>query len=78
MRCEDITAGTFISCPNRFIAYCEIDGRKEKCQSRTPRFAVNYFTEEEIRSYLTEFEILDVKRFTEGPKNLFGIFLRKK
>lgn len=41
-------------------------------------FAVNYFTEEEIRSYLTEFEILDVKRFTEGPKNLFGIFLRKK
>jgi len=41
-------------------------------------FAVNYFTEEEIRSYLTEFDILEVSRFTEGPKNLFGIFLRKK
>ena len=31
MRYEHIVTGTFISRPNRFIAYCEINGRTEKC-----------------------------------------------
>ena len=30
MRYETIIAGTFINRPNRFIAYCEIDGKVEK------------------------------------------------
>ena len=31
MRYEKIITGTFISRPNRFIAYCEINGNIEKC-----------------------------------------------
>lgn len=31
MRYDRITAGIFLNRPNRFIAYCEIDGRTEKC-----------------------------------------------
>lgn len=31
MRYSDITTGTFIERPNRFIAYVDIDGHKEKC-----------------------------------------------
>lgn len=31
MRYQGIVHGTFIERPNRFIAYCEIDGRREKC-----------------------------------------------
>ena len=31
MRYEKIITGTFINRPNRFIAYCEIDGSVEKC-----------------------------------------------
>ena len=31
MRYEQIVMGTFIERPNRFIAYCEIGGKKEKC-----------------------------------------------
>lgn len=28
---QKIVSGTFIERPNRFIAYCEIDGKREKC-----------------------------------------------
>ena len=31
MRYGHIVAGTFIERPNRFIAYCEIDGKRERC-----------------------------------------------
>lgn len=31
MRYDHVITGAFISRPNRFIAYCEIDGRTEKC-----------------------------------------------
>lgn len=31
MRYKDICSGSFISRPNRFIAYVEINGRREKC-----------------------------------------------
>ncbi len=31
MNYERIRTGTFIERPNRFIAYCEIDGKVEKC-----------------------------------------------
>ena len=40
-------------------------------------FAVNFFTEEEIKGYLDGFELIKFERFTEGPKNLFGLFLKK-
>ena len=31
MRYNDVIVGTFIERPNRFIAYCEIDGNVERC-----------------------------------------------
>ncbi len=31
MRYQKIVHGTFIERPNRFIAYCEVDGKREKC-----------------------------------------------
>ena len=31
MRYDRIVSGTFIERPNRFIAYCDIDGRRERC-----------------------------------------------
>lgn len=31
MKYERIAHGTFIERPNRFIAYCEIDGKRERC-----------------------------------------------
>ena len=31
MRYERVTTGTFISRPNRFIAYVDVDGTVEKC-----------------------------------------------
>ena len=31
MRYGKIVSGKFLNRPNRFIAYCEIDGKTEKC-----------------------------------------------
>ena len=31
MKYINVIAGIFIDRPNRFIAYCEIDGKVEKC-----------------------------------------------
>jgi sugar fermentation stimulation protein A len=35
MRYRKVIPGVFLQRPNRFIAYCEIDGNVEKCLSRT-------------------------------------------
>ena len=31
MEYKNVISGTFISRPNRFIAYCEVNGKIEKC-----------------------------------------------
>ena len=42
MRYGRIVGGRFLNRPNRFIAYCEVDGRIEKCHVKNTGTATVY------------------------------------
>lgn len=40
-------------------------------------FAVNFFTEEEVREFCSDYEIVKLEEFQEGPKRLYSVILKK-
>lgn len=70
MNYEHIEEGRFISRPNRFIAYVEIDGRKEKvhvkntgrCRELLTDQAVVYLNKSANLNRSTAYDLVAVKR----------------
>ena len=71
MRYEKVVIGYFINRPNRFIAYCDIDGKIEKCHVKnTGRYHKLPHIVEAVRLFLPEVQLYLFRIIWTYPINL--------